>query len=96
MQVTSLILITGHKPVLLHELLHAYHDQRIPGGFDNPDIIRFYKQAKGVKAYVATSHMSNVKEFFACSGTSYLFGVTAQERSIREKVRDNQPLITTA
>lgn len=91
-QVTAIVVTAGHKPIMLHELLHAYHDQRIPDGFDNPDIARFYERARAIPAYAARSHMMlNDKEFFACSGTAYLFGVTAQEPFRREKVRDNQP-----
>jgi hypothetical protein len=91
-RVTAGIVTTGHKPVLLHELLHAYHDQRLPGGVENPDIARFYERAKAIPAYARKSHMmQNDREFFACSATTYLFGVTAQEPFKREKLRDNQP-----
>jgi len=91
-QVTAVVVIAGHKPILLHELLHAYHDQRIPDGFGNSEIARFYQRAKAIPAYPTKSHMmSNDREFFACAGTAYLFGVTAQEPFRREKVRDNQP-----
>ena len=91
-RVTAGIVTTGHKPVLLHELLHAYHDQRLPGGFENPDIARFYERAKAIPAYAQKSHMmQNDREFFACSATTYLFGVTAQEPFKREKLRDSQP-----
>ena len=91
-QVTSIVVTAGHKPIFLHELLHAYHDQRIPDGFRNSHIAGFYQDAKAIPAFAARSHMmQNDKEFFACSGTSYLFGVTAQEPFSREKVQKNQP-----
>ena len=87
------ILMYPHKPVLLHELLHAFHDQRLPGGFENLRIKTFYEHAKSLNVYAADSHMmSNVKEFFACSGTTYLYGVTAQEPFNREKIKDSQPI----
>ncbi len=90
--VTAAVTTVGHKPVLLHELLHAYHDQQIRGGFNNRVIIRFYDQAKGISAFSAKSHMmSNEREFFACSAATYLFGVTAQEPYQRAKVQENQP-----
>jgi hypothetical protein len=90
--VTAAVITVGHKPVLLHELMHAYHDQRIKRGFRNPDILRYYEQAKGISAFAAKSHMmSDVQEFFACSATTYLFGVTAQEPYQRAKVQQNQP-----
>ena len=92
MQVASIVVVTGHKPILLHELLHALHDQRITSGFSNPTIARLYREAKGIPAFAAKSHMmQNALEFFACAGTSYLFGVTAQEPFSREKVEVNQP-----
>jgi hypothetical protein len=81
-----------HKPILLHELLHALHNQRLPHGFDNPRIRQFYERAKLLNVYNAKSHMmSNDREFFACTGTTYLFGVTAQEPFKREKIEENQP-----
>ncbi len=91
-QVSAAIVSTGHKPVLLHELLHAYHDQAIEKGFKNPVILGYYERAKAVPAYAAKSHMmQNEKEYFACSATTYLFGVTAQEPFHREKLKENQP-----
>jgi hypothetical protein len=91
-KVSAAIVRTGHKPVLLHELMHAYHDQRMEQGFRNPAILGFFKRAETLPAYAAQSHMmSNEKEFFACAATTYLFGVTAQEPFRREKVRETQP-----
>ena len=91
-QVSEAIVTTGHKPVLLHELMHAYHDQRIEHGFGNPAILGFYRQAQAMPAYAAKSHMmSNEMEYFACTATAYLFGVTAQEPFNRGKVRQHQP-----
>jgi hypothetical protein len=92
-RITSIVVTAGHKPILLHELLHAYHDQKIPDGFDNSYIALFYERAKSIQSYAPKSHMMvNNKEFFACSGTAYLFGVTAQEPFNREKVKTNQPV----
>ena len=91
-RVTAGIVTTGHKPVLLHELLHAYHNQQLPGGFRNPDVARFYRLARSIPAYAPRSHMlQNDREFFACSATTYLFGVTAQEPFTREKLKESQP-----
>lgn len=91
-QVSSGIVNIGHKPVLLHELLHAWHDVRMPGSNQNADILRLYGLAKGIPAFAATAHMmANPMEYFACSATTYLFGVTAQEPFTRAKLRENQP-----
>lgn len=90
-QVSAAIVGTGHKPVLLHELLHAYHDRRIEHGFANRAILDLYAKARFVPAFAAKSHMmSNEKEYFACTATAYLFGVTAQEPFSRGKIRENQ------
>jgi hypothetical protein len=91
-QVASSLTAEGHKPILLHELLHAYHDQRIEEGFRNPDIIKYFDRARRMTAYAPRSHMmENAGEFFACAATTYLFGVTAQEPFQRGKVKNSQP-----
>lgn len=91
-KITSRIVAIGRRPVLLHELLHAYHDQRLPGGFKNRDIVGYFEKGKGVALYAPKSHMmQNQAEFFACAATSYLFGVTAQEPFSRERVKNGQP-----
>lgn len=93
-KVSTRLLAAGHKPILLHEYLHAYHDQRLPRGIQNPDIIGFFEKAKALGAYEARSHMmQNRSEFFACSGTTFLFGVTAQEPFKRDKVKTTQPAL---
>lgn len=56
-KVVSNIITTGHKPVLLHELLHAYHDQKVQDGFKNRDIAAFYEHAKSLPAFAAKSHI---------------------------------------
>ena len=82
----------GHKPVLLHEFMYAFHDQRLGEGFWNRTILSFYGQAMAISVFPAHSHMmSDQMAFFACSATTYLFGVTAQEPFKREKIKDNQP-----
>ena len=91
-QMAPTVIPARHKPVLLHELMHAYHDQRIEDGFKNALILEAYKQAGKLSVYAAQSHMmSNAQEYFACTATTYLFGVTAQEPFTREKVREHQP-----
>jgi hypothetical protein len=91
-EVSAGILRVGHKPVLLHELLHAFHDQYIEQGFGNPAILDLYAKAQSIPAFAAKSHMmSNAKEYFACIATTYLFGVTAQEPFTRDKLREQQP-----
>ena len=91
-EVSAGLVRIGHKPVLLHELLHAYHDQRIDGGFRTAAILRLFEAAKSSPGFAAKSHMmANDKEYFACTATTYLFGVTAQEPFKREKLSQLQP-----
>lgn len=71
------MLVAGNSqtPILLHELLHAYHNVVIPEGFKNPTILAYYQDAKGV--YPASAYvMKNEKEFFAVTGSVFLYGKT--------------------
>ncbi|HWA29332.1 MAG TPA: hypothetical protein VG734_27020 [Lacunisphaera sp.] len=91
-EVSAGIVRVGHKPVLLHELMHAYHDQQLEQGLKNPAVLALYEKARSIPAFAAKSHMmANPSEYFACSATAYLFGVTAQEPFTREKLRGKQP-----
>ncbi|MCA9053448.1 MAG: metallopeptidase [Planctomycetaceae bacterium] len=70
-----------HPAVILHELAHAYHDQVL--GFDDPEVIRVFEQAKEqglyeevllftgekVRHYALTNH----KEYFAEATEAYFY-----------------------
>lgn len=91
-EITSEFLERGHKPALLHELLHAYHHQVLPAGFNNRQVLAYFNKAKELHAYDPTSHMmANDKEYFASTATAYLYGVTQLEPFTREKVQKSQP-----
>jgi len=64
------------KPILLHEFLHAYHFRVIH--LDRPEIEEEFQLVKHSNLFPArfqTSHfLENAKEFFAVTGTLYLFG----------------------
>ncbi|GAB3466722.1 hypothetical protein GCM10027321_33200 [Massilia terrae] len=66
----------ANKPILLHELLHAY-DFKVLGMAD-PKVAAAYRNARANPAFPAqfqSSHfLANAKEFFAVTGTLYLFG----------------------
>jgi len=70
------LVFPDNKPILLHELLHAYHYGVL--SMSNPTIRDAYGAPRRGNAYPAAfqnSHfLSNEKEFFAISGTIYLFG----------------------
>ncbi len=49
-------------PVLvLHELAHAYHDQVVRGGYQNPDILAAFQQAKAAGTYDAVKRWTGEK-----------------------------------
>lgn len=66
----------ANKPILLHELLHAY-DFKVLGMAD-PKVVAAYREAKanaGFPPQYQSSHfLVNAREFFAVTGTLYLFG----------------------
>lgn len=81
-----------NRPVLLHEYMHAYHYFRMPGGFQNPDIRRFYEEAVSRGLYEANSYMlSNPGEFFAMTASCYLNGTVARAPYSRDRIRESQP-----
>jgi hypothetical protein len=78
------------RPVLLHELLHAFNDHILPGGFDNPAVLSWFKQASDKKLYSADQYlMTNEKEFFAVTASVFLSG---QDGTLtRAIIKDKQP-----
>jgi hypothetical protein len=70
------IVFAPNKPILLHELLHAYHFSVLH--MDNSEIRQAYQHARESDAFPArfqSSHfLENGKEFFAVTGTLFLFG----------------------
>jgi len=80
------------KPVLLHELLHAYHFRVLPGALQNPDLLGFYNNARDDGVYPPDSYvLKNVQEFFAVTGSLYLWGNVDRPPHTRENLRDKQP-----
>ena len=87
-----------HPYAVLHELAHAYHDQIL--GFDHPEIIMAFDQAKsagiyeGVLLYTGerVNHyaLSNQKEYFAESSEAY-FGVNDFYPFVRAELREHDP-----
>ena len=81
------------KPVVLHELLHAYHWRVLPEGFGNPDVLRFYGRAKAGEFYPAGSYvLKNVQEFFAVTASLYLWGNVDRPPHNRQTLREKQPV----
>lgn len=91
-ELVETIVRNRHRPVLLHELLHAFHIERVPDGGKNVQLLAFHQAATGLSAFNQRSHMmSNVREYFATAATTYLYGTTGQEPFSREKLQTNQP-----
>jgi hypothetical protein len=65
-----------NTPVLLHELLHAYHFNVL--GRDRPEIQQEYRRVKDTglfpPRFEAAHFMENDREFFAVTASLYLFG----------------------
>ncbi|MBI3716635.1 MAG: hypothetical protein HY255_11645 [Betaproteobacteria bacterium] len=75
------------RPILLHELLHAYHHQQLPGHNQNADVRRFYAAAKESGAFPAKAYMlTNSGEYFAMVGSVYLHGSAAREPFTRKQL----------
>ena len=85
--------VPPEKPVLLHELLHAYHFRVLPGAMQNPDLLRFYGIAKQNELYPPESYvLKNVQEFFAVTGSLYLWGNVDRPPNDRATLHDKQPV----
>jgi hypothetical protein len=83
----------ANNPVLLHELIHAMHHAYVPGGNANPDIERFYQIAQQSRLYPDADYMmSNNREYFAITGSLYLWGVIARAPYTRETLHAKQPI----
>jgi hypothetical protein len=76
---------TVHQPwMVLHELSHAYHDQYLPEGYNNPEIAKTYQNAKDHDLYKCilrnsgrseTAYaMNNAMEYYAETSEAF-FGV---------------------
>jgi hypothetical protein len=84
--------VLPNNPVLLHELIHRWQLERMPDGQQNPDVLRFYRQAKASGQYPPDAYMlSNAFEFFAMMASTVLHGRTARPPFLRENVRRKSP-----
>jgi hypothetical protein len=86
------IILGPKSPVILHELLHAFHDQIMPRAFENQGILFHYNAAKSKRLYPAEAYlMTNHKEFFAVTASIFLYGKDDKEPFTRSKIREKQP-----
>ena len=81
------------KPVVLHEMLHAYHWWVLPGGFGNADVEQFYERARDGAFYPPDAYvLKNVQEFFAVTASLYLWGNVDRPPHDRKTLHDKQPV----
>lgn len=86
---TGLMPLDPAKPVLLHEMMHAYDGKYWHNA--NPQVTAAYQQAVAQSLYPAQSHfMHNAGEFFAISSTVYLYGHIAQPPYDCRKLAEHQ------
>lgn len=81
------------KPVVLHEMLHAYHWWVLPDGFKNAEVEQFYERARDGAFYPPDSYvLKNVQEFFAVTASLYLWGNVDRPPHDRKTLHDKQPV----
>jgi hypothetical protein len=80
------------RPILLHELTHAYHDKKLKDGFNNPAILAFYDDAQRGGKFPADSYMlSQRAEYFAMMTSVFLHGSAMRDPFARDSIRVKQP-----
>ena len=85
--------LAPEKPILLHELLHAYHEQILQDGWQNADVLHFYEMAlQRYRLSKSEYFLSNEKEFFAVTASIYLYGPIERAPFSREAIQAAQPL----
>jgi hypothetical protein len=91
--VRPVMLKHAEDPVLLHELLHAYHAKLMPQGFDNLGIKAYYADAMSKKAFGNDEYaMKNHKEFFAVTASIFLAGKESMhEPKTRAQLKEKLP-----
>jgi len=83
----------AQDPVMLHELLHAFHARLMPNGFENRGIKQFYNQALAKQVYDKDAYaLKNHREFFAVTASIFLAGNDAvHEPKTRAMLKEKQP-----
>ncbi|HZR71754.1 hypothetical protein [Bradyrhizobium sp.] len=83
----------AEDPVMLHELLHAYHHKLMGSGFDNLGIKAMYAKAVSTNAFPKDEYvMTNAHEFFAVTASVFLAGKGAlSEPKTRAALKEKMP-----
>jgi hypothetical protein len=80
-------------PVILHEMLHAYHNKLVGGGFENLGIKAMYAQAVSKNVWPKEEYaMTNPQEFFAVTASVFLAGKESiHEPHTRASLKEKMP-----
>ncbi|WGD50593.1 hypothetical protein QA641_34145 [Bradyrhizobium sp. CB1650] len=80
-------------PVMLHELLHAYHARLLPDGYANKGVLGFYAFAKSKDLLPKDTYaLKNQMEFFAVTASIFLAGKDeVHEPKTRETLKEKMP-----
>ena len=83
----------AEDPVLLHELLHAYHAKLMPQGYDNLGIKAYHADAMSKQVFGKEEYaMKNHKEFFAVTASIFLAGKESMhEPKTRAQLKEKMP-----
>jgi hypothetical protein len=80
------------NPVLLHELIHRWTFDRIPGRAQNPELVRLYEAAKARGDWPASAYLyKNPNEFLAMTASTVIHGRAARPPFTRDTVRTKLP-----
>jgi len=80
------------NPVLLHELIHRWTFDRIPGRAQNPELVRLYEAARASGDFPANAYMlKNPNEFLAMTASTVIHGRAARPPFTRDNVRKKLP-----
>ena len=80
------------RPVMLRQLLYAYQDQVLPGGFANPQAARFRQEAIEKHVWPKSALMlRDDTDYFAMVASAYLCGAITREPYNRANLRKTQP-----
>jgi hypothetical protein len=83
----------AEDPVILHELLHAYHNKLIGQGFDNIGIKAYHADAMSKNVFPKDEYaMKNPQEFFAVTASIFLAGKESiHEPHTRARLKEKLP-----
>ena len=70
---------------MLHEISHAFHDCRLQGGFQNPEVLSDFERGKTVKVFQDEYPYRNQMEYFACASVAY-WGVNLFSPTMRSEL----------